>query len=1053
MLYDYTLYPIESILEILLVISIGLTGSYFWSIIALAFLVRLSTRPLERITSAAILSQAMIEAVLRPQLDAIKRESSGSHQHDAIIRLYSRYAYHPVYAVRSLFGLIVQLPFFIAAYFMLSGFENMSGVIVPLLGDLGESDTLLFGRFHLAPLIMTLVNILALLTQDGVNRKSFIQGLLISFVFFVLLYDTPLGLILYWTASNFYSLISNLFPRVIEKASLRKALAPLRGAGIGRVFEEYGYIFFVINLAILIPLFGVLGDQFNLFTAHGMTRQGIISSFLIVMFLPPIVLMLLRWLAKIAGVVKVFDGIVLAIFLGIFLTYIFNKVGYGITASIYEPAVLFFIALLATAGTVAVILRCDMLKKLSYFSFIIPLVFLHFIFVSPASTLLQGSGGLAGAVPENGNDTPVFVLVFDEFSGLTIQNADGVLDVSRFPGFAKIAKNADYFPNALTADYHTDISVPSIVSGTLRSDDRPGLAPGENLIELFQASGGGVQAVSSVLSADLMDEQVINLYSFASDIATLYLHIISHKDWIENKIGAIPSAWKGFGVFYEAAESEEVVDQPATVRPRQLVILFDWLEKLAAESDNKQFNFLHIEYPHVPYVTTATGRTQQNSELLRKLIVVGERLRAEQSIVNVSYHNYLQQASYAGILLERFIGVLKEAGLYDKSLIIVTADHGVSYNVEGFYRRDPLSSGSWKNIMSVPLIVKYPFQQKGRVDESYVTTLDIAPTIMDVTGIDPPWDLAGESLRGISAEAQTDSVELIPGYIDYFAETPALFGESRSIKKELFGSASPVAQIAVNYTGDSAYSTLLNTELADNSVAGVSELNALWDGFLTPREITHFGTIYLGTQPQDHRVIAAVIDNKIQAVFKTGNIGEQSGKFAFSLPEPEVIPVEFAVALYEVEVGERFVLKELRAYGRESVEFQAKNIVEYDWANSVSSTNGLDSVVVEDESISVLASSSTDPFLVMRPISNNAISAPTIRIELQSNRDLVLQLFYKTAVEPSFSESKSLKQSISEGGNDVYIKIPETDVSGTFRIDLGRGGFTDVHIENIEVGY
>ncbi len=68
---------------------------------------------------------------------------------------------------------------------------------------------------------------------------------------------------------------------------------------------------------------------------------------------------------------------------------------------------------------------------------------------------------------------------------------------------------------------------------------------------------------------------------------------------------------------------------------------------------------------------------------------------------------------------------------------------------------------------------------------------------MDVTGIDPPWDLAGESLRGISAEAQTDSVELIPGYIDYFAETTALFGESRFIKKELFGSASPVAQIAL----------------------------------------------------------------------------------------------------------------------------------------------------------------------------------------------------------------------------------------------------------------
>ena len=1045
MLYEFTLYPLEIILETMLVIFIAITGSTFWSITMLAVSVRLLTKPLEKITSAAVKNQAQFEAVLNPQLAAIKTKNSGSQRHQAITRLYERYAYHPIFAVRSLLGLLVQLPFFIAAYFMLSGFTDMSGVMIPVLGDLGVPDTLLFGRFHLLPFVMTIVNILALVTLVNLDRRSLIQGLILTFGFLILLYESPLGLIIYWTTSNLVSLSFNVAPQLAKRVPMKISLPSFKGSGIERLFEENAYIFFVVNLAILVPLLGVLGGQFNLFTAHGMTGSAIISLLLIVVFLPSVVLSLLKWLAKLLGIGKAFDGLVLVIFLGVFLTYLFNKAGYGVLASSYEPAILFLAALLVTAGSVAVILSAGMIRKLSYFSLLIPLVLLHFIFVSPASTLFEGSGQMKGVKPDSINDTPVILLVFDEFSGLTIQDSEGGLDVLRYPGFAEIARNADYFPNALTVDYRTDISVPSIVSGTLRTADKRGLATGENIIELFQNWGGGVRAQSSVLPADLMYERQTNLYSFGSDIVTLYLHIILHQDWIENKIGVIPATWKNFGIFHE------IDDEPGDVSSEPLDMFSNWREELTKNPEDKQFSFLHVEFPHAPYTTSATGRSQENGEVFRRQLFTFETIEAQQPFLNVAYHNYLQQSSYADLLLQRLIRELKETGLYDKSLIIVTADHGVSYKVSGLNRRIPLNKDSWRNIVSVPLIVKYPFQETGSVDDSFVTTLDIAPTILDVTAIDPLWELAGESLKTLGTKSKTNSVELTPGFEDYFDDALALFKEGRVVKSSLFGVGSPVSEVAVNYTDNPIYSVLLNTDVSASSVQELSDLRAIWGGALKPSELTQFGRIYLGSEPTDGKVIAAVVNKQIQSVFASGTVGGESGKFAFSLPEAESIPDEFAATLYEVEAGEDLILKRIELVNIGLFAFEKKEVFEYDWKNSLASTNGIDSVDVGEARISVLASTSDDPFLVMQPISLEPMSLPIIRIELASNKELLLQLFYQTADERFFDGARSLTSTIHKGRNTVYFEIPEMEVLGDFRIDLGFGGITDVDILDIEV--
>jgi hypothetical protein len=87
---------------------------------------------------------------------------------------------------------------------------------------------------------------------------------------------------------------------------------------------------------------------------------------------------------------------------------------------------------------------------------------------------------------------------------------------------------------------------------------------------------------------------------------------------------------------------------------------------------------------------------------------------------------------------------LRAAGLWDRSLVVVTADHGVSHR-PGEPRR-LVEPSNVADIAPIPLFVKRPGQVKGRVDERNARSIDILPTIAEVLGIDVPWRVDGDSL-------------------------------------------------------------------------------------------------------------------------------------------------------------------------------------------------------------------------------------------------------------------------------------------------------------------
>ena len=93
-----------------------------------------------------------------------------------------------------------------------------------------------------------------------------------------------------------------------------------------------------------------------------------------------------------------------------------------------------------------------------------------------------------------------------------------------------------------------------------------------------------------------------------------------------------------------------------------------------------------------------------------------------------------------------FLDRLEKTGLWDKALVLVTADHGISFH-GGDNRRAPTDT-NLAELAFTPLFIKFPGESEGKVVEQHVTIADILPTVADGLGIKVPWSIEGRSALG-----------------------------------------------------------------------------------------------------------------------------------------------------------------------------------------------------------------------------------------------------------------------------------------------------------------
>jgi len=277
--YTIIIYPIVQIIEFVFVFAQKLFKETGFSIVFVSAAVSIFCLPLYMIAEKWQEIERDIQKKLAPKIAKIKAAFTGDERYLIMSTYYRQNHYHPVYAMRSTIGLIIQIPFFIAAYSYLSHLELLNGSSFLFIPNLGKPDALLpiAGGLNLLPILMTIINCASgAVYARGLALKDKVQLYGIALVFLLLLYHSPSGLVLYWTLNNVFSLVKNSYLKI--------------------KLRNKHYILFSI-----ISLFALMLSYYTMFILHGSitVRLLIIILSLIIGILPWVAPFFLQILQKI----------------------------------------------------------------------------------------------------------------------------------------------------------------------------------------------------------------------------------------------------------------------------------------------------------------------------------------------------------------------------------------------------------------------------------------------------------------------------------------------------------------------------------------------------------------------------------------------------------------------------------------------------------------------------------------------------------------------------------------------------------------------------------
>jgi YidC/Oxa1 family membrane protein insertase len=208
-------------------------GSPALAIMGLAVAVKILMAPLTWLAGRWQREVNVTQTRLQPELDGIRRTYRGEEQVERVMALYRRHNVHPFYAIKSLFGVMIQIPVFIAAYHLLGQHIALDSASFLWCGNLAEPDHFwqlpfrmpFFGdHVNLLPLLMTAISLLAARAHapaslsPQLRARSRAQLYLLATAFLVLFYTFPAGMVLYWTCNNLIELVRSMLSAAFSSA-------------------------------------------------------------------------------------------------------------------------------------------------------------------------------------------------------------------------------------------------------------------------------------------------------------------------------------------------------------------------------------------------------------------------------------------------------------------------------------------------------------------------------------------------------------------------------------------------------------------------------------------------------------------------------------------------------------------------------------------------------------------------------------------------------------------------------------------------------------------
>ncbi len=269
-IFEIILSPFIFIIKQLFLFGYQLTENYGWAIILLSFAISALLLPIFIIIEKAKKRDDAVKRKMKPLLNEIKRCYKGQERYYYLKTLNRQHNYSPLRALIPILSLLLQIPFFIAAYQFLEHFEPLQGVQFWFIKNLAAPDAL-FGAINILPIAMTLINLLTayFYTRNG-DTSERKQMLIVAGIFLILLFKLPAGLVLYWTMNNVFSFF-RLFitnPEVFRKSEKKKSRNTLTLKEIKlrfiTILPKLKVTFYVLSvLGILSQLNWIFNNSFN----------------------------------------------------------------------------------------------------------------------------------------------------------------------------------------------------------------------------------------------------------------------------------------------------------------------------------------------------------------------------------------------------------------------------------------------------------------------------------------------------------------------------------------------------------------------------------------------------------------------------------------------------------------------------------------------------------------------------------------------------------------------------------------------------------------------
>jgi Sulfatase len=531
------------------------------------------------------------------------------------------------------------------------------------------------------------------------------------------------------------------------------------------------------SFAVAQPLFDLLGKNGEFFAARGSTRWDAIVFALVLLLVPPAVLLGLEHV--VGGSLRwAVHAIFVAALVALFVLQAIRGSG--------APGWLLVLAAIALgAGGAELYLRLPGARLALTVLAPAPLLFLVlFVFHSDVSrlSLSTEAAKAAGERPR----VPVVLVAFDELPINSLLDAHGRIDGVRFPNFARLARGSTWFEHTTTVAEGTSHAVPAILTGRFpKAGEFPVYTDHrQNLFTLF--GGAATLHVADQethlcppsLCSGLEGSLGSRTATLAEDTSVVYLHELLPDDLT----GGIPSIANGWDNFLQDASKH---NDPGRIPP-------GFLRSLRPQPEPSLW-YIHFLLPHSPWTYLPSGERYD----VRPAPGWGpdEVWASNQAAVDQYWQRHLLQLGYADRVLGRLLDRLQASGLYGRALLVVTADHGVSFRAG--QKRRPLSDANRQDIAYVPLFVKAPGQRRGRIVAEPARTTDILPTLADAARVRIPWRVDGHSLLGARpAEPNVILVKdkgkrfVIPG-----AQLEGLRQQALRRQLGLFGSGQPISTL------------------------------------------------------------------------------------------------------------------------------------------------------------------------------------------------------------------------------------------------------------------